>query len=91
MIRNAEDLVLFVSPYFMLALFLIALLWMIEDFFYCHGLFRIVAVIALAGYIVLAFFAGAKLQEIILAILLLVLLETIQMKIHKVLPPGGKN
>jgi hypothetical protein len=91
MIQSAQDLVLFTSPYFLLGLFLIALLWMVEDFFYCHGLFRVFAVIALAIYIVLAVFAGAKAQEIILAILLLVLLESITRKIHKVLPSGGKR
>jgi membrane protein implicated in regulation of membrane protease activity len=81
MLTGTEDLVIFTSAYFIIGLVMIVLAIIGGNIFVSKGVFRFFAVLGTCVFVPLAVLFGAKFQEVLLALLILVLVQVVSDKI----------
>lgn len=82
MITTTEDLVIFTTP-ILIALFAFIIVCIaVENVFFVHGIFCIIAAILTVGLIVASVVFGAKYQELLIALIVIAIVQMFSLKLH---------
>ena len=81
MVNTTDDLVILVSPVFLILLGLILLFLLFEHLFEVHGAFRILSLILTLALIVFSILSNVKYQELVLVLLGILFVEVLFLRL----------